>query len=57
MHGVMIKNKKWQAEFKSWKRLFAFHFLLMPLEKAQIYLFLQTELFSNGMATGLEGKF
>ena len=33
--------KKWTLlpKFKSWMRLFAFHFVLMPLRKARIHLF------------------
>ena len=63
--GGVIIRRKWsqQAKFKSWTRLFAFYFVLMPLRKTQIFLFSlptmskiirQIGMFSFDKATGLE---
>ena len=43
MHSASSSFSKWKQnqrpEFKTWTRLFAFHFALMPLGKAWIHLF------------------
>ena len=70
-HGC-YSHGKWnrQSKFKSWMKLFAFHFTLMYLRKALIHLFSslsplsrygkikEQPLFSSlGLATSEEGKF
>ena len=38
-YSYCCRKWNWQSKFKSWIRLFTFHFMLIPLQETWIYLF------------------